>query len=126
MGHQIFYEQGRAWLEGAPGTTIIGNEQELLDFITTFNEFEHHEDDASWSRILLYDANLPETFFDLRTRVAGGYLQKLINYHVRAAFVVDEKRIEGRFGEMVLESQRSRHTRFFTTREPAIAWLVSE
>ncbi|MBK8048156.1 MAG: DUF4180 domain-containing protein [Anaerolineales bacterium] len=127
MEYQIFNEQGNTWIEGVPGQTQIGNEQELLDFIMLHGEFERDEDEWAWSRILLYDADLPVSFFDLRTRVAGGFLQKLINYRVKAAFVVDKERIQGRFGEMVLESQRSSQARFFTTRAGCgVAGGVSE
>jgi hypothetical protein len=126
MEYQVTTEGGKTIVECVPRVTLVGNEQELLDFIMLCGAYAGGEDETAGDRILLYDDNLPETFYDLKTKVAGNYLQKLVNYRVKAAFVVSEERVKGRFGEMVLESRRSRQARFFTDREPAVNWLASD
>ena len=126
MDYQVTKEGGKTLIEGVPGVTFVATEQELLDFIVLCGAHASDDDETAGDRILLYDDNLPEEFYDLKTKVARNYLQKLVNYRVKAAFVVGEERVKGRFGEMVLESQRSRQARFFTDREPAVSWLASD
>ncbi|WDV46510.1 DUF4180 domain-containing protein [Clostridiaceae bacterium M8S5] len=40
-------------------------------------------------KVLIYKENLPEKFFDLKTRLAGEMLQKFVNYKMRVAIVGD-------------------------------------
>ncbi len=42
-------------------------------------------------RVLLRDAQLPAEFFELRTRFAGEFVQKLVNYQLTVACVFDER-----------------------------------
>lgn len=76
----------------ASGTTIavvnsnevmIGDVQSALDFIATV-QYETGSD-----RIVLYKSLLSESFFDLKTRLAGDILQKFTNYRVKVAIVGD-------------------------------------
>lgn len=76
-------------------------------------------------RVLLYASNLTPAFFDLSSREAGEILQKLRNYHIRLAVVVDpaRSRFGSRFSEMVAEEEKRRDFGVFDAREPALAWL---
>jgi hypothetical protein len=86
--------------------------------------------EACWSGgaslALLYAANLPEAFFDLSSREAGGILQKFRNYGIRLAVVCPEGsiRFSSRFREMVAEEQMRRHFAVFETRDEALEWLA--
>ena len=51
-------------------------------------------------------------------------MQKLSTYMIKDAGVISEKRIKGRFGEMVLESKKFNDMRFFTDKDEAEKWLV--
>ena len=75
---------------------------------------------------LLYSANLPPAFFDLSSREAGSILQKVRNYRIRLAVVVDSTQpsFSTRFGEMVAEEQRSRDFGIFDNRAAALDWLA--
>ncbi|HEY6600001.1 MAG TPA: DUF4180 domain-containing protein, partial [Pseudomonadales bacterium] len=42
--------------------------------------------------VLLRDAQLPPEFFELRTRFAGEFVQKLVNYQLTVAGVFDESK----------------------------------
>ena len=77
-------------------------------------------------RALLYSSNLPPAFFDLSSREAGAVLQKLRNYRIRLAVVVDSKppTFSPRFGEMVAEEQRARDFGIFDDRDAALDWLA--
>jgi hypothetical protein len=77
-------------------------------------------------RALLYSSNLPARFFDLSSGEAGAILQKLRNYRIRLAVVIDSAGavFSTRFGEMVAEEKKGRDFGVFDTRDAALAWLV--
>jgi hypothetical protein len=80
-------------------------------------------------RVLIEAARLPDEFFDLRTRFAGEFIQKLQNYRVRLAIVlppdVDRPGRHGeRFAEFVREARGGSGFRFFDDRGGAEAWLA--
>ena len=58
--------------------------------------------------MILRKADLPPAFFDLKTGVAGEYLQKISNYRRRLILVGDFKAVKGRaFADFVRESNRT-------------------
>ncbi|WP_434629059.1 DUF4180 domain-containing protein [Chromobacterium sp. CV08] len=76
-------------------------------------------------RLLLDAAVLPAAFFQLRTRFAGEFLQKLQNYKLRTAVVIGEGRSDGeRFGEFLAEARRGHGCRLFLARGEALLWLA--
>ncbi|UTH74521.1 DUF4180 domain-containing protein [Chromobacterium sp. IIBBL 290-4] len=77
--------------------------------------------------LLLSHPVLPADFFELSTRFAGEFLQKLQNYRLRTAVVIDPERDYGeRFGEYLREARRARYSRLFFDRAAALAWLDAE
>lgn len=82
------------------------------------------ENDAQ--RVLIDEQYLPADFFDLRTRFAGEFLQKFVNYRMRvAAFLASPAARSERFGEFLREASRGRDFRAFASRDEAEAWLAS-
>ena len=72
-------------------------------------------------KLLIYQENLNPDFFDLSTGLAGSILQKLVNYRVVTAFVVDVSTIKSvKFKEMVNEANMGYDFRFFDTKESAV------
>ncbi|OBZ13220.1 DUF4180 domain-containing protein [Bacillus sp. FJAT-26390] len=65
------------------GEVLIEDVQSALDFMATV----HYE--AGTDRIVINKSLLSESFFDLKTRLAGDILQKFTNYHVKIAIVGD-------------------------------------
>lgn len=58
---------------------------------------------------------LAQGFFDLKTRVAGGFIQKFVNYQMRVAFVGDlEAQIaaSGALQDYVFESNKGKQVTF--------------
>jgi hypothetical protein len=83
--------------------------------------FEHEA-----PRLLLDARMLPEAFFDLRSRFAGEFIQKLQTYGLRLALVLPDDESHGeRFREFVREARRGRGFRTFGTRDEAEGWLLS-
>jgi hypothetical protein len=78
-------------------------------------------------RVLLYSSNVPPAFFDLSSGNAGTILQKLRDYHIRFALVVDSRppAFSSRFGEMVAEEKRGRDFGLFDSRDAALDWLAT-
>ena len=77
-------------------------------------------------RLLIYAENLTADFYDLHTRLAGEILLKMSNYRIILAAVIPSEQIgEGKFHEMVIETNRGRDFRVFNTREEAVAWLMA-
>jgi hypothetical protein len=77
------------------------------------------------TRAFLLDGDLlPAEFFELRTRFAGEFVQKLVNYHLRVAavFPPDASRSE-RLAEAIGELRRGSAFRTFAERAEAEAWL---
>jgi hypothetical protein len=119
MHAKIEEKNGVTFVEGVQGGTFIKNEKDALDIAGICG-------DNGTSRVLLHSENLSDDFFDLKTGVAGGVLQKFINYRIHAAAVIPVERIgKGRFFEMVVESNRGRDFRVFQDRDKAVEWLVS-
>ena len=82
----------------------------------------------SGNEALLFAADaLPESFFDLRTGVAGEVVQRLVNYGLRMAAVVPDPAAHGeRFTEFAREAARGRGPfRFFADRDAALDWLTA-
>jgi hypothetical protein len=99
------------------GGGLLDSEAAALDLVAACGEAGSH-------RVLIGAANLPAIFYDLKTGLAGAVLQRFVIYQVRAAFVVPSERLNaGRFGEMVLESNRGRQFHFAVDETAASAWL---
>ncbi|MBO1582807.1 DUF4180 domain-containing protein [Bacillus sp. XF8] len=62
---------------------LIRDVQSALDFMATV-QYE-----AACNRIVIRKSLLSESFFDLKTRLAGQILQKFINYRVKVAIIGD-------------------------------------
>jgi hypothetical protein len=60
---------------------LIGDVQSAMDLMATV-QYE-----AGCDRIVINKSLLSESFFDLKTRLAGEILQKLINYRVKVAII---------------------------------------
>jgi len=78
-------------------------------------------------RLFIDSVFLPDAFFDLRSGVAGEFVQKMQNYHIRLAAVFPSEAEYGeRFAEFLREARHGHGFRAFTNREDAEAWLCSE
>jgi len=107
-----------------------------LDFIKAEEYIENTNDllsivgEAGYrgsNKLLIHSKYLLEDFFDLKSGVAGEFLQKFSNYRTKVAILLDEKRLEHpRFKEMVLESNKQGNVAYFQTFEAGEKWLKGE
>lgn len=111
-------EQGR-YLEIVAAKTPIETERQAIDIMSLCVE-------NGTDLLMIHAPAMSENFFRLATGVAGGILQKLINYHIKTAFVLTENMVlPERFQEMMLEANKDGQYRFYASKGEARQWLLS-
>ncbi|MBI9099889.1 MAG: DUF4180 domain-containing protein [Spirochaetaceae bacterium] len=99
--------------------------ENLIAHISDFLDFIGNARYNGTANVLIHSGHLTEDFFNLKSGVAGEYLQKLSNYVMRAAIILDETHLEQpRFREMVFEANRSGDIAYFKDKETAFSWLT--
>lgn len=74
--------------------------------------------------IIIYEQNIADNFFDLKSGIAGEILQKFSNYRVRLAIVGDfSKYLSKSMDAFIHESNKSKQINFLPNREVAIKVL---
>lgn len=78
-------------------------------------------------KVLIHSSDLNRDFFNLRSGVAGEFLQKFINYSIEVAILLSSEDIKDnpRFQEMVGESNSIGSIGYFTQESMAKSWLLS-
>ena len=116
--YQVIEKNNQRYVSFTGGETLIHTEKEAMElFIACI------ENDVN--RLLIHDDVLADEFFRLRTGIAGAVLQKFSTYGIKAAIVLDSRRLEGRFGEFMGESNRGSVFRSFDTVDAAEKWLLA-
>lgn len=83
MKYNKIESNGISYLIINGGEIVLENVQSALDIIS-MSKYEYDCD-----RIIIFKENVSETFFDLKTNIAGEILQKFINYDFKIAIVGD-------------------------------------
>lgn len=111
---------GRAIAVVSSTEIIIEDVQSALDLMATV-QYE-----SGCDRMVLDKSLLSETFFDLKTRLAGEILQKFINYRVKVAIVGDFSVYSSKsLQDFFYESNNGNHIFFLSTEHQAIEKLSS-
>lgn len=93
----------------------IGNAQLFLEIIMNLPV----------DRIVIRKENLDESFFDLRTGLAGEILQKVVNYRMRLAIVGDYSTYTSKsLKDFIYESNKSSAVVFVSTIDEALERLI--
>ena len=101
-----------------PGFIAIEKVDDAVDILGVCGE-------NNVSRIMIYNSNVTDDFFDLKTQLAGNVLQKFINYSIKAVMILDEEKVQtNRFREMAMEANSGNHFRVFDNFKNAEAWLI--
>jgi hypothetical protein len=97
---------------------VIKDVQSALDLMATV-QYE-----ADCDRIIINKSLLSESFFDLKTRLAGEILQKFINYRVKIAVVGDFSVYSSQsLKDFIYESNKGNDIFFLPTEQQAIEKL---
>jgi len=92
----------------------INNAQDALDILANCAY-----QDAR--RIVMYQENITDSFFDLKTTLAGDILQKFSNYNVKLAIVGDFSKYSSKsLHDFIYESNKAGRISFVATRDEAI------
>ncbi len=101
------------------GTAKLANVSDCLDIMAN----AHYQEADS---VILHSHDLPEDFFDLKTKVAGEILQKFSNYRMSLAIIGDWSDIKSNsLSAFIKECNRGGHIYFADSREDAIAKLAT-
>jgi PadR family transcriptional regulator AphA len=119
MRLHLVEKHGCRFIEGSATERFIQREEDAVTLIGLCGE-------RSAERLLLYAGNLSESFFDLKSGLAGAILQKFVNYHVKVALVISSELVQGRLKEYILEANRGNQFRAFQEKSAAEIWLTSD
>jgi hypothetical protein len=89
--------------------------------LTTAQQFLQMMMDSGADAVIVHKENIDESFFDLRSGLAGEMLQKVVNYRLRLAIVGDFSNYESKsLKAFINESNRSNTIVFVSTVEEAL------
>ncbi|MDF2543081.1 MAG: hypothetical protein K0S47_2799 [Herbinix sp.] len=97
-------------------TSKIKEEQNVLDMVASCM-------DEKTNLVIITDQLLPEEFFDLKSGMAAGMLQKITNYHVRVAIVLTQQMRKPKDLKL-LKSIENTNVKIFNYQEEAGQWLI--
>ncbi|MDF2511112.1 MAG: putative transcriptional regulator [Herbinix sp.] len=118
MNYQVNEIDNKKYIELNSAVEPLCKEEDALDLIALCWEHETSE-------IMLHSEALSQDFFNLKTKFAGNFIQKFINYNIKVAAVFPQEMVQkGRFREMALETNKGNHFRMYETKEEAQAWLL--
>ena len=118
MDTRLINKDGQSYLECLADGGVLKSEADALDLVAACGE-------NGVERLLLHAENLDDDFYNLKSGLAGAALLKFSNYFIKAAAVIPaEIANQGRFGEMVLETNRGSAFRVFQDEDKAVAWLI--
>ena len=100
--------------------TIISDEQSAIDIFMTI-AYETGE-----NRFIIIKENLTEDFFNLSNKIAGGILQKLINYRMKLAIIGDFSNYNSKALKDFIYECNSRNDIFFVENESKALSLLSK
>ncbi|MDM5193813.1 DUF4180 domain-containing protein [Bacillus hominis] len=101
-------------------TVLISDVQSALDLMATV-QYE-----ADSKRIAINKSLISESFFDLKTRLAGDILQKFINYSVKIAIIGDFSMHNSKsLKDFIYECNKGKDIFFLATEQQAIEKLSS-
>jgi PadR family transcriptional regulator AphA len=119
MNCRIVENSCQRYVEALPFYARLESERDALDLVAICGENETH-------LLMLHAENLTEDFYDLSSGLAGAILLKFVNYRLRVAAVLTPQTVEqGKFHEMVIETNRGSDFRVFYNRDLAETWLLS-
>lgn len=97
---------------------LISDVQTALDLMATVQ----YEVDAK--HIIIDKSLITESFFDLKTRLAGDILQKFINYRVKVAIIGDFSMYTSKsFKDFIYECNKGKDIFYLATEQQAIEKL---
>lgn len=118
MNYTVIIKGDKTYIQYTSSESPISSEQEAIDLIAVCLE-------NNTNLILLGSEVLADDFFKLGTGLAGGVLQKFVNYRIKTAVVISNKeKIKGKFKDLLAESNKGNSFRVFDNTDDAENWLI--
>lgn len=118
MNIKEIVHDGRTIALVSGGEILVSDVQDALDLMATVR----YEVDCD--RIVIHKALLSESFFDLKTRLAGEILQKFINYQLKVAVVGDFSEYASRsLRDFIYECNNGKDIFFLADEQQAVEQL---
>jgi len=118
MNYRVVHTGTQIYIQCIPGETHLANEQDAVDLVAACGE-------NGAQRLMVFAENLSKDFYRLSSGVAGNILLKFAIYRIRVAAVLTPELVnQGRFREMVIETNRGNQFRVFYEQSKAEKWLT--
>jgi hypothetical protein len=117
VDYQIVEKNNNKYIRLNPVGNLIQTESDGLELISLCSEY-------GTNLLLIPAERLSDEFFRLSTGLAGAIVQKFVQYGVKAAIVLDQDSITGRFRDFLAESNRGNLFRAYAGFEEAETWLL--
>jgi len=99
---------------------LINNTQDALDLMATINHL------YGCNKMVINKSSITESFFDLKTGIAGDLLQKYTNYHMKIAIVGNFENYNSKsLKDFIFESNKGSQVFFLSEEKEAVDRLHS-
>ena len=119
MSYQVIEKGKMKYIRLNHSGNLIRNEADALGLLSVCMENETN-------LLLIPGERLSDDFFQLSTGIAGAILQKFVLYGIKLAVVLDKDIGNGRFRELLIESNRGNSFRLYSSMVEAESWLLNQ
>lgn len=118
MNFNIITNENGRYLDCTSFTGVLSSEKDAIELVSACIS----NDTGS---LLLHERSVSPDFFNLRTGLAGAVLNKFQIYNIKIALIIQNMGLlEGRFGEMVMESNKGNEFRVYDSVQTATEWMI--
>ncbi len=118
MNFNIITKKNGRYLNCTPFTGVLSSEKDAIELVSACIS----NDTGS---LLLHERSVSPDFFNLRTGLAGAVLNKFQIYNIKIALIIEDMELlEGRFGELVMESNKGNEFRVYDSVQAAEEWIL--
>lgn len=119
MSYQVIEKNKMKYISLNHSGNLIRTEADALELLSVCMENETN-------LLLIPGERLPAEFYQLSTGIAGAVLQKFVLYGIKCAVVLDKDFGQGRFRDLLIESNRGNAFRLYTGIGEAESWLLNQ
>lgn len=118
MNYKVVNKGTQNYVQCIPDEVCLKNERDAVDLVGVCGE-------NGTQSLLVFGENLSPDFYHLSSGVAGAILLKFAVYRIQVAAVINPDFVnQGKFHEMVLETNRGNQFRVFSDVSEAEKWLI--
>lgn len=119
MNFNMIKKENGCYLDCTPFTGVLSSEKDAIELVSACFSNDTYS-------LLLHERSVSPDFFNLRTGLAGAVLNKFQTYNIKTALIIqDVGLLEGRFGEMAMESNKGNEFRVYDSIEAAEEWMLA-